>query len=44
MKAGETGTLYGSVTNADVAELLARKGVEIDRRQIRLDPIKALGA
>lgn len=44
MKAGETGTLYGSVTNGDVAGLLADKGVEVDRRQMVFDPIKAVGS
>jgi large subunit ribosomal protein L9 len=43
-KTGENDQLYGSVTNADIAELLAAKGFEIDRRKILLpDPIKALG-
>ncbi len=43
-KVGENDQLYGSVTNADIAELLAQKGFEIDRRKILLpDPIKALG-
>lgn len=43
-KTGENDQLYGSVTNADVAELLAAKGFEVDRRKILLpDPIKALG-
>ena len=43
-KVGENDQLYGSVTNADIAELLAAKGFEIDRRKILLpDPIKALG-
>ena len=43
-KVGENDQLYGSVTNADIAELLAKKGFEIDRRKILLpDPIKALG-
>ena len=43
-KTGENDQLYGSVTNADIAELLATKGFEIDRRKILLpDPIKALG-
>ena len=43
-KVGENDHLYGSVTNADIAELLAKKGFEIDRRKILLpDPIKALG-
>jgi large subunit ribosomal protein L9 len=44
-KTGENDQLYGSVTNADIAEVLATKGFEIDRRKILLpDPIKALGA
>ena len=43
-KTGENDQLYGSVTNSDIAELLAAKGFEIDRRKILLpDPIKALG-
>ena len=43
-KAGESETLYGSVTNAEIAELLAAEGIEIDRRKIHLDePIKSLG-
>jgi large subunit ribosomal protein L9 len=43
-KVGENDQLYGSVTNADIAEALAAKGFEIDRRKILLpDPIKALG-
>jgi large subunit ribosomal protein L9 len=44
-KTGENDQLYGSVTNGDIAELLAAKGFEIDRRKILLpDPIKTLGA
>ena len=36
--------LYGSVTTADVAEGLAAKGFEVDRRKIQLhEPIKRLG-
>jgi large subunit ribosomal protein L9 len=43
-KVGENDQLYGSVTNADIAELLAEKGFDIDRRKILLpDPIKTLG-
>jgi large subunit ribosomal protein L9 len=43
-KVGENNQLYGSVTNGDIAELLAGKGFEIDRRKILLpDPIKTLG-
>ncbi len=44
-KAGDGGTLYGSVTNIEIAELLRAKGVEVDRRRIVLqEPIKSLGA
>ena len=42
-KVGETGALYGSVTNGDIAEALAAKGFDIDRRKIQLhEPIKKL--
>ncbi len=43
-KAGETGTLFGSVTTIDIAEALQKQGYEIDRRKIVLkDTIKETG-
>ena len=43
-KSGEGDTLYGSVTNIEIAELLHAKGIEVDRRKIVIDdPIKTLG-
>jgi large subunit ribosomal protein L9 len=43
-RVGETEALYGSVTSADIAESLAAKGFEIERRRIQLaEPIKQLG-
>ena len=43
-RAGEEGKLFGSVTTAQIAELLAAQGFEIDRRRIELkDPIKETG-
>ena len=43
-RVGETDTLYGSVTASEVAELLERKGFEVDRRRIDLEGgIKTLG-
>ncbi len=43
-KAGETGTLFGSVTSLDIADSLEKMGYPIDRRKIFLeDPIKQLG-
>ena len=43
-KVGDNDTLYGSVTNSDIADLLKDKGFDIDRRKILLpDAIRALG-
>jgi large subunit ribosomal protein L9 len=43
-KAGEHDQLFGSVTSKDVADALAAKDFNIDRRKIQLDePIKQLG-
>jgi large subunit ribosomal protein L9 len=43
-KAGEHGTLFGSVTSMDIADALQAKGYEIDRRKIILrDAIKETG-
>ena len=43
-KAGENDQLFGSVTSKDVADALAAKGFNIDRRKVQLDePIKQLG-
>ena len=43
-RAGEGGTLFGSVTSMDIAEALQAKGYEIDRRRIVLrEPIKETG-
>jgi len=41
---GEEDRVFGSVTTQDIADLLAAKGFEIDKRKIQLDEsIKALG-
>jgi large subunit ribosomal protein L9 len=43
-KAGEEGKLFGSVTSAHVADLLAEKGFDIGRRKIALqEHIKEVG-
>ncbi len=43
-KAGDHGTLFGSITSMDIAEALQAKGYEIDRRKIALrQPIKETG-
>jgi len=43
-RVGETEALYGSVTSADIAEALAARGFDVDRRKIQLhESIKKLG-
>ena len=44
-KAGVDGRLFGSVTNADIAEALKKQGFDILKAQVRLPngPLKALG-
>jgi large subunit ribosomal protein L9 len=43
-KAGEEGKLFGSITAQDIADALAKQGLEVDRRRIELEhPIKTLG-
>ncbi len=44
MRVGENDKLYGSVTPAMIADALAEKGIEIDRRRLLLDaPLRTLG-
>ena len=44
LKVGEGGKLYGSITNKDIADALARRGIDVDRHKIDLDePLKTLG-
>ena len=43
-KVGEQNTLYGSVTNSDVADELEKKGFKLEKRKIHMDDhIKQLG-
>jgi large subunit ribosomal protein L9 len=43
-RVGEHDTLYGSVTSADIAEALAEKSFDIEKRKIVLpEPIKQVG-
>ena len=39
----EEGKIFGAVTSADVAEALAAKGVEVDRKTITVEGIKTVG-
>ena len=41
---GEEDKMFGSVTSADISEMLEKEGVLVDKRAIELEePIKALG-
>ena len=43
-RAGDQEVLYGSVTPTDIAEMLAAKGIAVEKRKIVLrEPIKKLG-
>ena len=44
-KAGVDGRLFGSVTNFDIAEALAKQGFEVEKGQVRmpLGPLKLIG-
>ncbi|NLC11157.1 MAG: 50S ribosomal protein L9 [Firmicutes bacterium] len=43
-KAGEGGRLFGSITNADIADLLGKEGFTVDKKKIDLEePIKSVG-
>lgn len=43
-KAGEGDVLYGSVTATEIADALAARGIQVDRRRIEVaEPIKRLG-
>lgn len=44
VKVGDGGKLYGSITAKDIADALARRGIQVDRHKIDLDePLKSLG-
>ena len=44
VKVGEGGKLFGSINNKDIADALARRGIEIDRHKVDLEePLKSLG-
>ena len=44
IKAGENGKVFGSVTAAHVAAALAEAGYDVDKKKIKMEPVKTLGA
>jgi large subunit ribosomal protein L9 len=43
MKTGESGKIFGRVTNTQVADFLKEKGFDIDRKKIAIEDIKFVG-
>jgi large subunit ribosomal protein L9 len=44
-KTSSTGTIFGSVTNIQIADELAKNGFEVDRKSIYIkDPVKEVGS
>jgi large subunit ribosomal protein L9 len=44
-KTSSTGTIFGSVTNIQIADELAKKGFEVERKTIVIkDPVKEVGS
>lgn len=44
IKTGKDGKLFGSITAADVADAIKEGlGIEVDKKKIAMEPIKALG-
>jgi large subunit ribosomal protein L9 len=44
VQAGEDDRVFGSVTSADISELLKSQGFDVDKRKIVIEePLKALG-
>jgi len=42
-KVGESGKIFGRVTNTQVADVLKEKGFDIDRKKITVDDAKVVG-
>lgn len=43
-KAGPEGKLFGSITSADLVDAVREQtGIELERRQVELEPVKTLG-
>ena len=43
MRVGDNDKLYGSVTNGIIGDLLAKEGIEVDKRRILIDSIRTVG-
>ena len=43
MKTGESGRIFGRVTNTQVSDALSARGINIDRKKIAIEDIKVIG-
>lgn len=43
-KASEGGKIFGSITSADIASAIEAKGIEVDKRNIKVESIKEVGS
>jgi large subunit ribosomal protein L9 len=43
MKASESGKIFGSVTSQMIADAMAEKGVELEKKTITVEPFKTVG-
>jgi large subunit ribosomal protein L9 len=44
IKVGENGKVFGSVTSVHVADALAAMGFDIDKKKIKMEPVKSVGS
>lgn len=40
---GESGRIFGRVTNTQISDALGAKGIQIDRKKITIDEVKSIG-
>lgn len=44
VKANENGRIFGSITSADIVSAISAKGIELDKRSVKVPVIKEIGA
>ena len=42
-KANESGKIFGTITATDVAQELAKQGIDVDKKDVKIENIKQLG-
>lgn len=44
VKSNATGKIFGAITTSDIAQAIANKGIEVDKRNIKVGQIKQVGS